>query len=403
MRGIWTKTFIAMNTIYFLMFIIFAMLISTLPQYTVSVLQSESHQVGWILGIFSLFVLISRVPCVWLLNRFGSDRVLRVSLLCMLCTVLLYFVTEQIAVLLAVRALHGFLFGIVTTVLAANIAETIPPGLKGKGIGYFGMFQSLAMALGPQLGQRLMQHSVAWLFGFIAFLAFSAILIHTGMNRIVGGNQQEKKMGDSVVSGSAPEQSMTTITSKSWIEKSALPASVTMLCLAIVYGSIASYLPMMADGRGWSEWVGMFFFCYALGLIVVRPLSGKMIDIGMMHGAVWCGLLFIGIGLLFVNDSKYLASFFLSSLLLGGGFGLGQTALQVHAMSSTQPSRLAAATGTFYMSLDIGYGAGSVGLGSMLLLWDLPHVFESLILCPIAAGILWLVYHWRSRLVTENK
>ncbi len=61
--------------------------------------------------------------------------------------------------LLALRFIHGIAFGIAATATSAIVLEVIPDNRKGEGIGYFSLFMSLAMVVGPFLGLSLMAHT----------------------------------------------------------------------------------------------------------------------------------------------------------------------------------------------------------------------------------------------------
>ena len=70
---------------------------------------------------------------------------------------LLYFPVNSLSLLLLIRFIHGFSFGIATTATGTIAADIIPAVRRGEGMGYFATSTNLAMAIGPFLGLMIAQ------------------------------------------------------------------------------------------------------------------------------------------------------------------------------------------------------------------------------------------------------
>ena len=54
------------------------------------------------------------------------------------------------------RLLHGMIFAVGTTAVAAVAVLVLPKHRKGEGIGYFSVFVNVAMVIGPFLGLTIL-------------------------------------------------------------------------------------------------------------------------------------------------------------------------------------------------------------------------------------------------------
>jgi predicted MFS family arabinose efflux permease len=73
-------------------------------------------------------------------------------LLFFILSMYLYDWVGSIAILLALRVLHGASWALSTTAVSTTITDIIPISRRGEGMGWFGMAMTVAMAIGPMLG-----------------------------------------------------------------------------------------------------------------------------------------------------------------------------------------------------------------------------------------------------------
>ena len=48
-----------------------------------------------------------------------------------------YMIVDQIAILFAIRLIHGAAYGLLATALGTVVTETVPESKRGEGIGYY--------------------------------------------------------------------------------------------------------------------------------------------------------------------------------------------------------------------------------------------------------------------------
>jgi MFS family permease len=103
--------------------------------------------------------------------------------------------------------------------------------------------------------------------------------------------------------------------------KEALFPSALMFTISLTYGSIVSFLPLFQEKQGIAN-AGIFFSIFAVTLILVRALAGKLSDIKGRKFVIVPGMIIITPGLWFVATANSLTTFLVAALLYGLGFGL---------------------------------------------------------------------------------
>ncbi|WP_245612056.1 MFS transporter [endosymbiont 'TC1' of Trimyema compressum] len=135
-----------------------------------------------------------------------------------------------------------------------------------------------------------------------------------------------------------------------------------MTLVTITYGSILGFLPIYAVNRGVAD-VGLFFTVFAISLLIVRPIFGKLTDILGFDYVVIPSLISVLIGMIALSTATSLGSFLLVGLIYGIGFGGCHSSLQTMAILNTPRERLGAANATFFTGFDLGIGLGSILFG----------------------------------------
>lgn len=149
---LWTKDFITASVINFFVFLIHFLLLVTIASYAVDKFHASTNIAGLVAGIFIIGALIGRLGTGRIIEDIGSKRILIVSTLFFVITSVLYFAAINLFLLIIIRFLHGIVFGVASTATGTIVAQIIPHGRRGEGIGYYSIGAILAVALGPFVG-----------------------------------------------------------------------------------------------------------------------------------------------------------------------------------------------------------------------------------------------------------
>ncbi|NEW05238.1 MFS transporter [Paenibacillus sp. SYP-B3998] len=349
-KPLWTKTFLLTSLSNLLLFFSFQMLIPTIPTH-VSQLGGNDVQVGLVIGVFTISSLLTRPFAGKALDRFGRKHVLLVGLSICALTIAGYSYMAAITLILAARFVHGIGWGMSTTSLGTVIADIIPAQRRGEGMGYYGLSNTFALALAPLTGLWLMQK-----YGFPRVLLLSTCLAVLSIVSSLFISYPK------ALPLEKPAQKPNLV--DRLLERSALLPSALLLCTAVCYGGIVTFITLFGREAGISN-VGWFFLCNAGMVLIVRPVTGVLFD---RKGPKWVllpGAFFTIGGLLLLSYAHSEASLAVAALCYGVGFGSLQPALQAWTISRAAPNRRGAASGTFFSANDLGIGAGAMLLGAI--------------------------------------
>ncbi|CEP68964.1 Major facilitator superfamily [Moorella glycerini] len=339
---IWTRDFILLSLASFLIFTGFQMLMPTLPKY-VAALGGDNLVVGFTMGIFTISAVLVRP---WLgreMDRRGRRGIYLLGLLIFAVAVLGYSISPSILILFLFRLLHGAGWGGSTTAGGTIVTDILPPQRRAEGLGYYGLFSNLAMAIAPALGLLVLD-----LAGFKVLFFTSAALALAAT--LVAG---KIKMPAVATRGGSPP---------AFFEPKALHPSLIAFFMTITYGGVVTFLTLYAAERGIAN-IGLFFTFYAAALMLIRPLAGMVADRYGQGPVLVPGLLAATLATLILALAGSLPVFLVAAVLYGLGFGAAQPTLQAMAVAGVAPNRRGAANGTFFSAFDLGIGLGSTLLG----------------------------------------
>lgn len=352
MPVLWNKSFIfcLLNNLF--LFIFYFAQITILPIYILNDLGGTLTDAGLAMTLFMVSSIAVRPFSGLIIEKFGRKKTLYVAetLFC-LCAIAYIFADNLIA-LLMIRFLHGIWFSILTTVTVPIANDFIPPERKGEGMGYFVMSVNLGIVLGPLLGLTLLQDFsylfISSLLAGIIFLGFIFCFIIP-------------------IAADTPIQRTTRrLSVHDFIEKKALSVSVLALLISISYASIMSYISPFADAQGLLEYASLFFVVFAISMMSLRPITGKIYDRKGASYVIYPAITLFAIGLGLLSQTQSVMGLMLSAVCVGMGFGSLQPCLQTLAIQRAPKARIGHATSTFFTCYDIGIALGSLLLGLII-------------------------------------
>jgi len=135
---------------------------------------------------------------------------------------------------------------------------------------------------------------------------------------------------------------------------------------------------------------GYIFHGFAITLIFVRALAGKLSDIKGRKFVILPGMIVMTLGLWVLSTANSLTVFYGAALLYGLGFGLVHPTIMALLVDRVDDRTRGAAMGTFTAAFDLGIGAGSIILGVVLQYFGfrIMYLLDGLIVLACAA---WLI------------
>lgn len=378
-QNLWTKDLLLIMCANLFIFLGFQMLLPVLPVYATS-LGGGNASAGLVIGVFTLSAVFIRPFAGRWLDQFGRKVVFLSGLVLFILALIAYHWTSTIFLLLLLRFIHGFGWGASSTASGTIATDFIPKSRMGEGMGFFGLTNSLSMALAPALGLSLMSHlgfnavfNVAIAFALIALLL--ALFI-----------QYEKP------------QAKARSESLNYFEKVAILPGVIIFFITMTYGAVVTFIALYASQRGIQN-IGLFFTVYAIALMISRPFFGRIADRKGYAAAVLPGILGVLVTMLCLYFAQSMSAFLIAAFIYGLGFGAIQPSLQAMAVHNIPTFRRGAANGTFMMGFDLGIGAGAAIWGAIAEITGYQLIY---LWAMLPAGIALLLYLKFGRHLTKE-
>lgn len=352
---LWTKSFISACIGNFLLFFAFYLLVPVFPLYLIEKYDASKALVGVILSSYTIAALLIRPFAGFVLDMLYRRPLYLAAYVLFVLTFVGYPLAHTIGLFLFFRILHGFTFGFVTTAGNSLIIDIMPPARRGEGLGYFGVANNLAMAVGPMTG--LMLHDV------VSFDVIFYTAIATGlMGFVFATNIKSENLAD--------KRNKQPVAFDRFFLFKGLNAGFSLLLMGIPYGMAVTYISLYGRQVGLTSGIGMFFSLMAVGLTFSRLFGGKMVDKGKVNAVINWGTLLCVIGFamltslhLIAQPDTVLVLFYVLSLILGLGYGLLFPAYNTVFVNLAPNNRRATASSTYMTSWDIGIGIGLLAGG----------------------------------------
>ena len=353
---LWTKDFITVTAINFLIYLIFYLLMVIMASYAIDKFHASTSIAGLVSGIFIIGILIGRLGAGRIIEDIGSKRVLLTGTMSYIITSALYIAAMNVPLLIIIRFLHGMAYGIAGTATGTIVAQIIPVSRRGEGIGYYSMSQIFATALGPFMGILLSQYvdfrMIFIITSIIAVISFAIAFVVSGPTYKAPKKDQVKGVKSFQISN--------------FLEFSAIPISIIVLIAGFAYSVVLSFLSLYSKQLHLEEAASLFFLVYAIIVVVSRPFSGRLLDARGANFVVYPCLFIFAIGMLLLSQASHGITLLLAGAIIGLGYGNFFSCGQAISIKEVPPHRLGLATATYFMFLDVGFGVGPYLFGSLV-------------------------------------
>lgn len=370
---LWTKDFVLIIVINFLVFLNHLMILSTFPFYVEHLGGSEAAA-GLAAALFSIVAVLCRPVIGWMLDTGKRKAILLIGLVGMALMPVGYLVLSVLFLAFVARMLHGASLAFSNTSTATIATDIIPQPRFAEGMGMFGLATALATACAPALGLALMER-----FGFTALFA-----VGTGAAVLA-------LILFAVLKTPAVPQQKKPFTVKGLLDRDALPASVTALVFMFTYGALENFTAKYAAEANLPSG-GLFFTVMAAVLLLTRLTAGKVTDKrGESVFAYTCNLAMLA-ALLLLGLFPNRITYFLAAALSGYGFGGLEPALQSMAVAIAPPERRGSANSTFLCAYDIGIGLGGGIAGSLISAMGYERMFITMGVFNVLAIVIYVLF-----------
>ncbi|MFN5515296.1 MAG: MFS transporter [Cyanobacteriota bacterium] len=284
-------------------------LLPTLPSYAQKV--GASHQqVGLVMGAFAIGLLGSRVWLGQLVDRRGRRAALLIGAFVGTAAPLGYLWGDTVPLLIVIRAFHGVSVAAFTTGFSALVVDLAPPKQRGELIGYMSLAVPVGMALGPALGGYL-ETALSYEFLFTLSAALGGVAL--GLIWLI--REAPRPIFNAAVGAGEGVLNRTML--QLLISPGLLIPSLVLLLIGLVFGNLATFLPLFIKEIPLAINVGLFYTVAAMTSFIARVWTGQASDL-YGRGVFIAGSLVSYIGAMILLGNTYTVPVFLLAAALEG-------------------------------------------------------------------------------------
>lgn len=310
---------------------------------------------GTAAGIYVIGGLLSRIVAGKYIEMVGRKKMLLIGLSFALVMSTTYFFVSSIAMLMAIRFLHGMSYGISSTCTSDIVAKLLPQSRRGEGLGYFFLSITIACAIGPLLGMTLGSSQNYDAVFFVGLVMYSLALVMALILRVPEETLTEEQIREAK-----------SFTLNSMFQRSALPLALTVMVFYFSYSGVLAFIASYSKEIGLVETATFFYLSVAAGTLLSRIYAGRIYDERGPNKVIIPAYVGFIIGMTIFATTSDSLLFLFSGFIIGIGVSIVFSICQSIVVSRTPPRRYGVTTSTFSALNDLGTGLGPSILGILI-------------------------------------
>lgn len=306
-------------------------------------------------GVLMLVTVATQLAVPWLMVRFGHRVVLGAGMVLLGAPAPAYALSAALTPVLAVSAVRGVGFGLLTVAGSALVAELVAPSEHGRAAARYGL------AVGaPQLVLLPAGVAVVEAFGFTAVFVAAGTAPLLGVLLVPGIRLP--------AGAAAPDGSTATMPAAGPLGlrlHGGFGPWVAMLCCSVAQGGLITFLPLTAEASA----ATVALFGTAAGALAGRALAGELVDRRGLGGRLLVPAMLLAAAGMAAEVAAAVtgqaALVVAGAAVVGLGFGVVQNDALTTLFAVAGPARYGSASAAWNIAYDAGTGLGAVGLGAV--------------------------------------
>ncbi len=369
---LWTWGYLNVCIANFLMACSFNLLMPSIPLYITEKLGVPQTKTGIVLASYAIAILIIRPFSGYIVDLYSRKKILLISFICYVAIFIGYFYATAILIFVIVRFMHGIMWGLSTVSSSTLAIDLVPSERRAEGIGYYGTFMNVAMAIGPFIAIHIYQtydfQTLLYCAIFMGILGIIAVMLIKAPQR--------------------PKVERQKLSFDRFFLIPAWPIFLNQLLPSFAWGTIGPFVAQYGKEISIPN-AGIFFLFWAGGIIVSRIFAGKMVDRGYIHLVNTSSMLIVAVSFCGFALIHNIEAFCIAGLFIGIGFGMMFPALQTLYINMAENSQRGTANSTYLVGFDLGLAMGMLVGGYISGIYS----FEVLFLVASALCILSSIFY----------
>jgi MFS family permease len=325
--------------------------LAAIPLYVTGELGGSNRSAGVAVGVFSVSAVVLRPFIGRSMDRRGRKPFLVGALALLAVSSPLLIVARSLVAVAGVRVLQGVVGAAFYTSSAAVATDLSPPHRRASTIARFSLFLYAGFAIGPALGERVIDAS-----GFTATWLVASALAVGGLVAVAGLPETGRLHSGDGSDGEGVGRR------RRLLHPAAIGPGLVLMLSAVGYSSVTAFSALYARHVGMAD-SGALYATFAITIIGVRLASLRTLD-RRSHAAVALpGLVLAAAGLGVLAVVQEPAAAFVGVGAFGAGFALVFPSLMAFTVERVSDRERGETLGSFTAFMDVGTGTGGYLVG----------------------------------------
>lgn len=299
-----------------------------------------------------------------------------------------YFLVTSLAVLIAIRLVHGAATAIMGPVMSATISDIAPPDRRATWLSLYSTIQGAGQAIGPVVGGILIARGrldLLFVLSGIIAIAVPPLILATALPR-----------ASQVSPGARGWTHLASGIAEVVAERRILVASIAHAFYFGINGTLNAFLPLFAADRIGLDAgdIGWLFGLQVVTTLALRPMIGAASDRFGRRGAITFGLSGCAGSVFAISLSTSHTGLSVAVLMYAISVAVTTAATSAYITDVAPRSRFGAAHGVFGTIYDVGDAGGPLIGGLLVQRWGYSPTFQ---LMATLAGVTAVVFALLSR------
>ncbi|MGY3743613.1 MFS transporter [Leuconostoc inhae] len=448
-----SKWILILTSVGFFMSMMDSMIITTASTAIRTDFHISVSQLQWALNAYNITIAAVLLVGVSLGERIGRRHIYNIGMFIFTVGSIFCALSNNITMLIISRIVEGVGASVMTPMSMAILTNAIPASKRGKALGIWSGIGGLALIVGPSLG-GLIVATLAWQWIFWINVPVGVIAIYLSHKLLPEstGNSERINPLDAILiilSSAGILWALSEMTSASLAVTTIILGGVslllgvwfvlrqkietnpmiplqyfksmtftggnvaTFLLYAAMYG-VVFFLPQFLQvvGKVDSLHAGLEILPWTGTLVIVAPFAGKAVDKFGEKSIATMGLIFQGVGYLFINffvtaSSSY-AVMVIPLALAGVGLSMAGPALQKAVLGAVDPIAIGKASGVYNVFRLLGGAVGTTlavivfyKFGSIVNVGLFTNGFRAAMLCAAGFSMLGIIFSLQIKNVSQ--
>ena len=367
---LFTPAFLTLTLSELAYFTAAGLVIGVTPFFVTGPVRADEAGLGLVAASFAVTTLILRPYAGRLSDRRGRRPLLVGGAALVALVMLAHLLTTNLAALVGLRLLLGVAEAFYFVAAIAALVDVAPPHRTGEAISFNSLALYLGLALGPLIGQLLLDAGgfwAAWIGGFVLAVVATALAWRIPETATLTGMAAD--------AGQVP-----------LIHRAAVGPGLALFTGVAAMSGFLLLAGPHAEASGLDAW-SLTFLVFGAIVVGLRLAFARLPDRVPPMRLAAAALALCATGLLTMATWPGIGGLLAGTALLAGGVAFMTPALFAATFARVAPAERGSASGTATLFIDLGFGGGPLVVGFVAAGAGVPAAFAIAGVIALAGGV----------------